>query len=209
MTALEGLAGALAMVAHQLGEAETWPDFEERRGAIERGAALAALSAVCEFLTDDPRTREGADPLVRLVRALHRLEQGQTDPMLERAAAAGRPKVPDEVLTIRGRVAAVQQILMHAGKGEREAAQFVFRALGANAVERLMWRRGGSAATWRSVKKWRDEVDLAPAAKEGFNTFMETTRRIDRKPATAEAEALARVLLRALARTTLSLVPAT
>lgn len=184
---------------------------EERRRKLgaseERLAAALSLGAVCDLVHDLGWSDAGLDAhLLRLLDALRNLEDGTPSAMLAPAKPNGKPPVPDTIMGVRGRMAAVQDLLMKAGRSEEEAATFVLRAVGRDFVDRLRWHDHKGAVGWKTVKRWRDAVTGSRAepgspawiARSGFDTMTDII--VAAVSDGQEMDAVARKVLSALKR---------
>lgn len=161
VSALHKLLASLEAVGSEFdGGKGTVEDFEASRWRYERRAAHAALGQVLDFLWALEK-RDLDRHLKPLYLALENVEQGLVHPMLT-PARTNRPPTSTAARTLQGRIASVQDWLMEKGrlkKGhltEKEAAEFVFKSLGFEAIAHLSGVARPETVTWRTVKRWRD-----------------------------------------------------
>ena len=129
----------------------------ERRRAL--GYFISCLSAMVN--THTPWRRAGlAAPLHHLLLALHSLEAGAVEPLLQPAPALGRPRM-QSWLRVRAYGAAASAILMRGGWTEKSADKWAAEKLrAAGYILGSVRSRGITAGT---IKGWRKECREAPA----------------------------------------------
>lgn len=176
--ALNRFRARLSELANQLEEAERRPDFDDTNTAVERACCVEMLAATEELVRGiGCGGHKVAELFVRLMTALENVQSGRTDPFVIPARTGTRPSLPPIVLAFRGRVAAVQQMLMDDGAKEDEAAQRVFRHLGEPAAKLIRYHGLKNGVDWKSVRRWRREANLAASTepdKDGFQKMRAT-----------------------------------
>lgn len=139
---------------------EGWPDEMHGcrdRSEHRRSICVHLLGAFNEFLREIGHGRDVPDALMLLTMALNDAEDGKESEFLTIRRGSKRPALSSIVMTLRGRVAGVQDYLMANGMTQKDAAKFVFRKLGNDAVERIRGQKDKSELSWRTVNRWRNE----------------------------------------------------
>ena len=138
-------------------EAENADGDEERDQAGDwRFDAQDSLVAVINYLDAVDQGANLSAPLYRLMLALEQIERGGRVPWLQNGKPS--PPVADEIRDLRGRCAAVMEIMMRDGNLKRDdAAKFVVTNLSKDARKALSSTQTGEASA-SSVKEWRSDT---------------------------------------------------
>ena len=152
LTATRDLAARLRKIKVDYDEAATKDDTTP--AWRDRDAAFHSLQAVVDYINKMPDWRGLDFALVRLLTALADIERGIQVNWLSAESQPARPELGLNLATVRGRLAAIMDLLMKAGHSREFAAKIVFQYLPSEAAALL----GGADISWRTIARWRDEV---------------------------------------------------
>ena len=158
-------------------------DFADEHGQhwLQRFHASESLRAVMNFLHGLPGIRGVDSALYRLELALLDIENGghpkwllDTRPIDESGEQPkGAGKLGARIAYDRAACAGAMQILMDAGRKREEAARFVMTHLPDETKSRLVGRRLGRELNWRTVARWRDDMDANSPARRVFELVLQ------------------------------------
>lgn len=160
----------LTVLTLQINQGAETPGFDLEASHVQRSIAVEALAAVCEYLNGNGWGERLTGPFVKLLVSFENLASGSVDPVFRLDRDKGKPTTSHTILNLRGRAAAVQQLLMDHEHSEAEAASFILRELGAVAVDRLRNLNGpakaGSPVGPRAIQRWRSDLNSGKPGDE-------------------------------------------
>ena len=195
VAAIENMRQRLEHLACDLERGRAQDDFDHKSPTVERTCALETLSAVDELMVGLGFDERLSAHIARLMIGLTSVETGSRDSIFEPEKTAARPEIPPTILQFRGRVAAVQDLLMRNGRTEKEAAIFVLRNLSDAVIKTLRHSNDRREITWKTVKRWRDNAKQDARTSFLRQSYEDTAELISSYEKGGQTEKLAKMLL--------------
>lgn len=174
----------------ELDHDDKYVEFKGMEQDFRRDHAIGSLSAVVEFVSRDLERPD-------LDHALHDLwlvltnaaagSKGDDDWLTRRPtySAKGAPRLTIEGETMRGAIAAVQQVLMDGGLKREAAARFARRHFPRDILDPLLPDSPHADPGWKTVAEWRGSV-IRKNPRESHTWRLHSFRRHGQIPVSGE-----------------------